>query len=122
VEVNDLKRRLYKKGVTDISGMHSMRTLQSTGKRSVPRGYQSSAFIDLYMLGKERERLEKEFGVMERRRSVIERRLKDRAKETEKLEAFETKRIAESGGAIRKSIPFMGGRTPGKLKYMEMHY
>lgn len=117
-----MKRRLCKRGVTDIAGMHSMRTLQSTGRRSIPRGYQSTAFIDLYMLGKERERLAKECSIMERRRSVIERRLKDITKETEKLEAFEVKRIAEGGGAIKKSIPFIGTRSPSGLKRMALHY
>jgi len=115
-------RRQRKKSVTDIPGLSTMRTLHSTGRRSVPRGYQNSAYIDLYMLSKERERLEKETSVIGRRNRIIERRLKEIEDATAGLKAREVKKFAEGGRAIRKSIPSVEGRTPKGWKKLSLHY
>ena len=47
------------KGVSEISGLQSIKSMHSGGKRSIPRA-QSSAYLDLYMLRKEKDRLEKD--------------------------------------------------------------
>lgn len=111
-------KRQRKRGVTDIPGMHSMRT---TSRRSIPRAYQSSSFVELYMLTKERERLEKETAIMQRRKGVIERRLGDIGREMQKLKGAEAKKTAE-GRAIRKSIPTLAGHTPKEWRRMALHY
>ena len=64
------------KSVTDIGGFRDIRSMHTTGQRSIPRT-QTSSYLDLYMLQKERERLEKELSHLEKRRQAIERRLKD---------------------------------------------
>ena len=115
-------KRQNRKNVADVAGVHSMRTLHSTGRRSVPRGYQGSAFIELYMLAKERDRLEKEISVMDRRQKVIVRRLKDIGIETDKLKALEIGRLAEGGRGIRKSLPFLEGHVPKDWKKLALHY
>lgn len=115
-------REHRKRGVSDISGLHAMRTLHSTGRRSIPRGYQGSTFIDLYMLSKEKERLGKETSIIGRRNEVVQRRLRDIEQETERLKALEAKKLAEGARAIRKSIPYLEGRTPREWKRMALHY
>jgi len=42
-----------------LSGMHDLKSLSSTGRRSIPPS-PKSAFLDLYMRQNERDRLEKE--------------------------------------------------------------
>ena len=115
-------KRQNKKNVADVAGVHAMRTLHSTGRRSIPRGHQGSAFIELYMMAKERDRLEKEISVMDRRQRVVSRRLKSIEKETEKLKALETQKLAAGGRGIRKSIPFLEGHTPKEWKKLALHY
>ena len=115
-------RRQRKKGVTDIPGLSAMRTLHTTGRRSVPRGYQSSAYIDLYMLAKEKDRLEKETSIIGRRNRIIERRLNDIEKETVRLKTQEVKKLAQGGGAIRKSIPAIEGHAPKGWNRIALHY
>ena len=41
--------------VDNLRGLHSVRTMQSSKKRSIPR-IQSSAYLDLFMLQKEKAR------------------------------------------------------------------
>lgn len=73
------------KGVTDAGGLRSIKSMHSTGKRSMPRVL-SSAYLDLYMLRKEKDRLEKEKSVLKRRWNVIQKRLRDIAEQMEMLE------------------------------------
>jgi len=73
------------RGVSDISGLRNVRSMHSTGKRSIPR-VASSAYLDLYMLRKEKERLEKEDSILEKRKAGIQKRLEDVKKEMEVLE------------------------------------
>lgn len=114
--------RRSKKGVTDLPGLSAMRTLHSTGRRSIPRGYQSSAYIDLYMLAKEKDRLEKETSIIGRRNSIIERRLKDIGEETARLKEQEVNKLAGEVRSIRKSIPPIERHTPKEWKRMALHY
>ncbi len=73
------------RGVSDISGLRNIRSMHSAGKRSIPR-VASSAYLDLYMLQKEKERLEKEDTILEKRRVAIQKKLEDIKKEEEVLE------------------------------------
>ena len=76
------------RGVSDISGLRNMRSMHSTGQRSIPR-VASNAYLDLYMLRKENERLEKEEAILEKRKAVIQKRLEDIKKEMELLEKLD---------------------------------
>lgn len=78
------------RGVSDISGLRKIRTMHSASKRSIPR-VASSAYLDLYMLRKEEERLEKEDAILEKRKAAIQKRLEDINKEIEMLKALEEK-------------------------------
>ena len=44
------------RSATEISSLRDIRTMHSSKKRSIPR-VQSSAYLDLYMLRKEKDRL-----------------------------------------------------------------
>jgi hypothetical protein len=51
----------------------------------------SSAYLDLYMLRREKERLEKEDAILEKRKVVIQKKLEDIKKEMEILKSLEEK-------------------------------
>jgi len=76
------------RGVSDVGGLRNIRSMHSTGKRSIPR-VASSAYLDLYMLRKEKERLEKEDAILEKRKAGIQKRLDDINKEMGVLEKLD---------------------------------
>lgn len=92
------------KDVNTISGIHAVRTMISTKKHSIPR-IQSSTYLDLYMLNKEKERLLKEAERLDLRNTVIKKRLEEISLETDKLQDAET----AANGAEGKINP--SGRT-----------
>jgi predicted nuclease with TOPRIM domain len=73
------------KDVNSLKGIHGVRTMQSRKKRSIPR-VQSSTYLDLYILGKEKERLLKEDRKLSMRKDDIKRRLEEIEQETNKLQ------------------------------------
>jgi len=81
--------------VNTISGIHVLRTMHTTKKRSIPR-IQSSIYLDLYMLKKEKERLLKEAERLNLRITVIKKRLEEISLEMDKLQ--DTEIISNAGG------------------------
>lgn len=75
--------------VNSLPGIHKLRTMVSARKRSIPR-LRSSAYLDLYMLNKEKERLLKESDRAVMRGAVIEKRLEEIDLETNSLRGAET--------------------------------
>jgi len=87
--------------VNTISGIHAVRTMISTKKHSIPR-IQSSIYLDLYMLKKEKERLLKEAERLDLRTTVIKKRLEEISLEMDKLQ--DTEIISNAGrGKINPS-------------------
>jgi len=76
------------KDVNSLKGIHGVGTMQSRKKRSIPR-IQSSTYLDLYMLNKEKERLLKEDKKLSMRKDDIKRRLEEIEQETSKLQETE---------------------------------
>ena len=76
------------RGVTELSGLREVRTLHSAKKRSIPR-VQSSTYLDLYMLKKEKDRLEKETYVLDKRKKSMQKRIDEIGAEMKKLEEAE---------------------------------
>ena len=76
------------RGVSVISGLRSIRSMHSAGKRSIPR-VQSSAYLDLYMLRKEKDRLEKEIYILDKRKKEGQKKLDDVNKQMDKLQKAE---------------------------------
>ena len=62
--------------VNSLSGLHKLRTMVSAKKRSIPR-VQSSTYLDLYMMNKEKERLLKESERAGMRDTGIKKRLEE---------------------------------------------
>ncbi len=62
------------RGVIDIGGFRDIRRMQSAGCRSIPK-LQTSGYLELYMLHKERERLLKEEAILARRHERNRKRL-----------------------------------------------
>jgi len=104
------------KGVTDVGGLRDIRSMHSTGRRSIPKA-QSSSYLDLYMLQKERERLEKERSLLEKRRQGIERRLKEIQEQIGVLE-----KSAQEGGGGGVERVFKKGASERKWKTMALTY
>lgn len=79
------------KGVSEISGLRSIKSMHSSSKRSIPR-VQSSAYLDLYMLRKEKDRLEKEIYILDKRKKDIQKKLDDVNGQMDKLQKAEAGR------------------------------
>lgn len=103
------------KDVNTISGIHAVRTMISTKKHSIPR-IQSSTYLDLYMLNKEKERLLKEAERLDLRNTVIKKRLEEISLETDKLQDAETAANG-GGGKINPS-----GRTFNQKKEVKKEW
>jgi len=71
--------------VNTLKGLHTLRTMVSAKKRSIPR-VQSSAYLDLYMMNKEKERLLKESERLGLRNTIIGKRLEKIDSEVNKLQ------------------------------------
>lgn len=87
------------RGATELGGLRDIRTMHSARKRSIPR-VQSSTYLDLYMLRKEKDRLEKEVYILDKRRKSIQKRLDEIDTEMQELEKAEARRpeaISEGG-------------------------
>jgi len=76
------------KDVNNLKGIHGAGTMQSRKKRSIPR-IQSSTYLDLYMLDKEKERLLKEDKKLSMRKDNIRKRLEEIEQETSKMQEAE---------------------------------
>jgi len=76
------------KDVNTLPGLHKLRTMFSAKKRSIPR-VQSSTYLDLYMINKEKERLLKESERLGMRDTGIKKRLEEIDLQTNKLQGAE---------------------------------
>jgi len=79
------------RGATELSGLREIRTMHSSKKRSIPR-VQSSSYLDLYVLRKEKDRLEKEVYILDKREKNMQKRLAEIDTEMQKLEKPEVRR------------------------------
>jgi len=64
------------KALHEIATIRNLRSMHSIGARSVPKA-QRSPYLDLYTLKKEKDRLEKETSILEKKRKITGRLLND---------------------------------------------
>jgi len=64
------------KDLKEIATIKNIRSMHSIGARSVPK-IQRSPYLDLYTLNREKDRLEKEVKVLEKRKTITGRMLND---------------------------------------------
>jgi hypothetical protein len=102
------------RGVMKVKGLRETRTLQGSKRRSMPRA-QNTTHLDIFILGKERDRLEKEMIIIDRRKASMRRRLDEIAVEMKNLEEAENRE--------RKAVPGETKSRPAKgWKTMAMTY
>ena len=96
-----IKGEIMGKGATELSGLREIRTMHSTKKRSIPR-VQSSTYLDLFLLGKEKDRLDKEMSIMEKRKAGLQKRLAEIAAAMKKLEGTKSRAKPAAAGGSKK--------------------
>ncbi len=100
------------RGIQQILSLRDIKSIHSVGARSIPK-VQRSGYLDLYVLNREKDRLEKEIFALEKRRTAADRELNGIAKHIESLqkESHEGKKIKTNRDVSVRS-----------LKKMEIHY
>lgn len=89
------------KGVSEISGLQSIKSMHSGGKRSIPRA-QSSAYLDLYILRKEKDRLEKDIYILDKRKNDLQKKLDEVNKQMDKLQKSATEEKEKPSPEVKK--------------------
>lgn len=86
--------------------------MRTTGQRSMPR-LPGAELIDLYMLRKEKDRLEKEAAVLAKRSHGLQKRLEDIQKQMGSLERSAPTERPSNGGekATERSAPAKRWKT-----------
>ncbi len=107
------------KGIQQVTGIKEVKSMHSVGARSIPKA-QRSAYLDLYMHRREKDRLEKEIFVLDKRRNTAQRLLDSINKRIERLqtEAHEEQKIK-----TYRSVPSPRGAFGTKpLKTFSLQY
>jgi predicted nuclease with TOPRIM domain len=109
------------KDVNSLKGIHGVGTMQSRKKRSIPR-VQSSTYLDLYILNKEKERLLKEDRKLSMRKDDIKRRLEEIEHETSRMQEAEsvTKTAKSTNSSGRSFAQTYGAKK--EFKTMALTY
>lgn len=68
-----------------IPSLKNIKSVHSVGARSIPK-VQRSSYLELYMLKREKDRLEKELFALDKRRNTADRQLKSINKRIENLQ------------------------------------
>jgi len=105
--------------VDTLKGIHGVKTMAGTKRRSIPHA-QSSAYLDMYMMDKEKERLEKELQRLEMRHGQIKTRLLDIARFREQTHKSAVQTEGASG--IIREQEEEEGKAPKDWKKMSLHY
>ncbi|MEA1964199.1 MAG: hypothetical protein U9O41_03615 [Candidatus Aerophobetes bacterium] len=98
------------KSINDVgSSIRDVKTARGGNLRATPRP-KGSAYLDLFMLTKEKEKLEKEESNLEKRKMQIQKRLEEIAQQIEILKKDLGKQEKKSGG----EKTFQARKTSGK--------
>jgi len=100
--------------VNSLPGLHKLRTMVSAKKRSIPR-VQSSTYLDLYMMNKEKERLLKESERVGMRDTGIKKRLEEIDLEMNRLQGTEAP-------VSRERDPDQSGKSSRSPSFLESAY
>jgi len=90
-----------------ISGLREIKSTHSIGMRSIPK-VQRSSYLELYTLGREKDRWEREIAELDRRRSIAMKQMESVLKRIILLQ----KETSEEGSAkARRTVPGKPLRT-----------
>jgi len=73
------------KSIQQLAGPRDIKSIHSIGARSIPK-VQRSGYLELYMLKREKDRLEKEMAAVDKRRNIAVRQLDNISERTETLQ------------------------------------
>jgi hypothetical protein len=73
------------RGLQQISSLRNIKSIHSVGARSIPK-VQRSSYLELYMLRREKDRLEKEVFALDKRKTAADKQLNSIAKRIEGLQ------------------------------------
>ncbi len=73
------------RGIQQMPGIRDIKSIHSVGARSIPK-VQRSSYLELYMLRREKDKLEKEIFALDKRRSAAHRQLNGINKRIERLQ------------------------------------
>ena len=105
--------------VNSLPGLHKLRTMFSAKKRSIPR-VQSSTYLDLYMMNKEKERLLKESERVGMRDTGIKKRLEEIDLEMNRLQGVNPDLSGKSSGRPSSSERDYTQRNGVKKEWKKM--
>jgi hypothetical protein len=96
------------KGIQQISSLKNLKSIHSVGIRSIPK-VQRSSDLELYILRREKDRLEKEIVALTKRKAVADRHLGSITKHIEELQREahggpKTKRRRDAPIRVQKSM------------------
>ena len=74
------------KGMQQISSLRNLKDIHSVGIRSIPKA-QRSSYLELYVLRREKDRLEKEIVALKKRKAAADRQLGSITKHIERLQS-----------------------------------
>jgi len=86
-----------------LKGLQGVRTLHSAKKRSIPR-IQSSTYLDLYMMDKEKERLLQENEKLGMRTNTINKRLRDINREMNELKETDSAKTSANSNSSKHVV------------------
>lgn len=95
----------------NIAGMSSIKKMSSISKGPKSKTTEKSEFLELYILGKEKSRLEQECLALDQRRIDLQRRITEINKQTKQLkeqseakESTKKQAVSESGEKVWKKM------------------
>jgi hypothetical protein len=74
------------KGIQQILGLRNLKSVHSVGIRSIPKA-QRSSYLELYVLRREKDRLEKEILALTKRKAAADQNLGSIIKQIERLQS-----------------------------------
>ena len=100
------------KGLQQISSLRNLKSIHSVGLRSIPK-IQRSSDLELYILRREKDRLEKEVFALDKKKTAADRQLNSIVKRIQRLQ----KETHEE-----QKIKTYRGISARPLKTMAIHY
>jgi len=96
------------KGMLQTRGIRNIKSPSSIGARSIPH-VQRSSYLELYVLGSKKDRLEKEICALDKRRNTAQKQLDNVCRQMERLrkETHEAQKGASAGSTPAKALKTM---------------
>ena len=93
------------KGIQQVTSVREIKSIRSIGASSIPKA-QRSTYLELYMMRREKDRLEKELFLLDKRRNTAKKLLHSIDKRLEKLqtEASEEQKVKPYRSAPTKPL------------------